>query len=48
VRLHDLLSDPAEGKNIATDHPDIVARIETYLATARLEDPAWPATTRID
>jgi arylsulfatase A-like enzyme len=48
VRLHDLASDPAEAKNIAADHADIVARIETYLATARLEDPAWPATTRID
>lgn len=48
VRLHDLANDPAETKNIAADHADIVARIETYLTTARLDDPAWPATTRME
>lgn len=48
ARLHDLTNDLTEEKDVATDHADIVARIEAYLATARLEDPAWPATTRID
>ena len=29
--------------DVAAAHPDIVARIETYLKTARTESPRWPA-----
>jgi arylsulfatase A len=42
LELYDLPDDPHEQTNIAADHPDVVARIEKYLATARTESPRWP------
>jgi arylsulfatase A-like enzyme len=40
--LFDLENDPAEAKDVAGDHPEIVARIDHYLKTARSENPDWP------
>ena len=42
LELYDLAKDPGEKQNVATEHPDIVAKIEDYLKTARTESPDWP------
>jgi arylsulfatase A-like enzyme len=42
LRLYDLSTDLAEAHDIAAEHPDIVAKIEAYLATARTESDVWP------
>jgi arylsulfatase A-like enzyme len=42
IELYDLESDPAEERNVASSQPDVVARIEAYLKTARTESPHWP------
>jgi arylsulfatase A-like enzyme len=42
IALYDLRSDPAEEKDVAAQHPDIAARIDAYLKTARSESPEWP------
>ncbi len=42
LELYNLEADPAEQKNVADGNPDVVRRIEHYLATARTESPLWP------
>jgi arylsulfatase A-like enzyme len=42
LELYDLDNDVGEEHNVADKHPEIVARIEAYLKTARSEDPDWP------
>lgn len=37
IELYDIIDDPAESKNVATQHPDIVKQLSTKLA-------AWNAT----
>lgn len=46
LQLFDLNGDPAEERDVAASHPDLVARFETYLKTARTESPYWPATSK--
>jgi arylsulfatase A-like enzyme len=41
LALYDLENDIAEEKNVVAQHPEIAARIETFLKTARLENPDW-------
>lgn len=43
LELYDLRQDLAESKNVATQHPEIVTRIEDYLKTARTESQYWPS-----
>jgi arylsulfatase A-like enzyme len=43
LELYDLSSDPGEQRDLASARPDIVARIETYLKTARTDSEIWPA-----
>ncbi len=40
--LHDLAEDPAEARDVAAEHPAIVAAIEAWLAGARTPAEAWP------
>jgi len=42
LELYDLKSDIGETRNVAVAHPDVAARLERILATARRESPDWP------
>ncbi len=42
LELYDLSSDIGEEHNVAAEHPDVVAKIEAYLKTARTESEYWP------
>lgn len=42
LELYDLRFDLSETNNVADRHPEVVARIETYLKTARTESAHWP------
>ncbi len=42
LELYDLNKDIAEKHNIAAEYPDVVAKIEEYLKTARTDSPNWP------
>ena len=42
LELYDLETDPREERNVASDHPREVARIEAYLRTARTNSERWP------
>ena len=42
VELYNLTTDLGEKENIADKHPDIVAKIEKYLKTARTDSRDWP------
>lgn len=44
LELYNLKTDLGETNNVASAHPDVVARIESYLKTARTESPVWPLT----
>lgn len=41
LALYDRRNDVAEKTNVAAQHPDIVAKIDAYLKTARLDSPDW-------
>ncbi|HWF18054.1 MAG TPA: arylsulfatase [Verrucomicrobiae bacterium] len=45
LQLFNLKDDIGEKKNVAAEHPEIVAKIEDYLKTARTEDSNWPVKT---
>ena len=45
LELYDLDADIGETRDVAAEHPDVVARIEEYLKTARTESERWPSTT---
>lgn len=40
--LYDLQSDRGEKENVAANHPEIAAKLEIYLKTARRESADWP------
>ena len=42
LELYDLETDRNEEREVAAAHPDVVARIEAYLKTARTESERWP------
>jgi arylsulfatase A-like enzyme len=42
LELYDLAKDPGEKDNVAAQHPDVVAKVEAYLKTARTESKEWP------
>lgn len=42
LELYDLNADRAEARDVAAAQPEIVSRIEAYLATARTESERWP------
>lgn len=42
LELYDVTRDIHEDKNVAAENPEVIARIEVYLKTARTEDQNWP------
>jgi arylsulfatase A-like enzyme len=42
LEIYDLDADPREQTNVAAANPKVVAKIETYLKTARTESTQWP------
>ena len=42
LQLYDLENDLGEETDVAADHPEIAARIDAYLHTARSESADWP------
>lgn len=42
LALYDVTKDLAEEHDVAAEHPDVIAKIETYLETARTESEYWP------
>ena len=42
LELYDLSKDVSEKNNLADRHPEIVAKIEDYLKTARTDSEFWP------
>ena len=42
LELYNLAEDIAEKQNVAAQHPEVIAKIETYLKTARTHSPNWP------
>jgi arylsulfatase A len=43
LELYDLDADAHEAHDVAAAHPDVVARMERYLKSARTESERWPA-----
>jgi arylsulfatase A-like enzyme len=48
LELYNLKSDVGETNNVAAAHLDVIAKIESYLKTARTESPKWPLTLPTD
>jgi arylsulfatase A-like enzyme len=46
LELYNLKSDMGEERNIAAQHPDVIAEIEAYLKTARTDSPSFPIGKR--
>ncbi|HKP14636.1 MAG TPA: arylsulfatase [Gemmatimonadaceae bacterium] len=44
LELYDLTTDPREARNVASANPGVVARVESYLRTARTASERWPGT----
>jgi arylsulfatase A len=42
LQLYDLPDDPNEQYDVASANPEVVAKIEKYLSTARTESARWP------
>jgi arylsulfatase A len=42
LELYDLPDDPLEQHNIAAGRPEVIAKIEKYLTTARTDSKQWP------
>lgn len=48
LELYDLKSDPGEKADVAEKHPDMVAKVEECLKTARTESPQWPVRKPVE
>ena len=42
LEVYDLAADPREERDVAAQNPEVVAKIEAYLRTARTESERWP------
>ncbi len=46
LELYNLDRDIGEQHNVASEHPDVVAKFETYFKTARTDSEQWPIRPR--
>jgi arylsulfatase A-like enzyme len=46
VEIYDLKADVGEQRNLAATRPDLVAKAEALMKSARVDDPDWPLTER--
>ncbi len=46
LELYDLSTDIGETADVAADHPDVAATIESYLAESRAESEFWPLRSK--
>ena len=46
VELYDLGRDTGETTDLATSHPDVVAKAESLMKAAHVDDPNWPMQER--
>jgi arylsulfatase A-like enzyme len=44
LELYDLKADPGESKDLASEKPDVAARLEKMMEGARVDSPDWPMT----
>ncbi|MFO0952814.1 MAG: arylsulfatase [Isosphaeraceae bacterium] len=42
TELYDISADPSESRNVAADHPEVVARLDAFLRSARVDSPDFP------
>ena len=42
IELYDLATDPGEERNVAAEHPEMVAKIAEIMGTARTQSERWP------
>ncbi|MEY4385119.1 MAG: hypothetical protein RLY20_402 [Verrucomicrobiota bacterium] len=42
VEIYDLKTDPSESKNLAGQRPELVAKAESLMKAAHVDDPNWP------
>ena len=42
IELYDLTSDPAESRDVAAQHPEVVARLATILREQHVPAKLWP------
>jgi arylsulfatase A-like enzyme len=42
LELYNLQTDPGEKENVAEKNPEVVAKLEAYLKTARTDSEQWP------
>ncbi|MEW6307000.1 MAG: arylsulfatase, partial [Verrucomicrobiota bacterium] len=46
LEVYNLKSDPGERNDVAKFNPEVVAKIESYLKSARTENPHWPGKAK--
>jgi arylsulfatase A-like enzyme len=46
IELYDLGKDAGETANLAADRPELVAKAESLMKQARVDDPNWPMQDR--
>jgi arylsulfatase A-like enzyme len=44
LELYNLKSDEAEKTDVAAQNPEVIAKAEKLMTSARTEDPSWPIT----
>jgi hypothetical protein len=42
IEVYDLKTDAAESKNLAAEHPELVAKADSLMKAAHEDDPNWP------
>jgi arylsulfatase A-like enzyme len=42
LELYDLKQDPGEKRNVAAENPEVIARFEKFLRSARIDSALWP------